>query len=63
MAQKSISQGTLKVDIGINNRPILALNVSKEAYWMRLRYSVRYFTKMIVFKEHLTSVFWSNLDS
>ena len=32
MVQKTISQGTLKTDSGINKEPILALKVSKEAY-------------------------------
>ena len=41
MAQKSISQGTLKTGFGVSNRPILALKVSNEAYWMGLRYFVR----------------------
>ena len=49
MAQKLISQGTLKSDSEINNGPILALKVSKEAYWMCLLHSVRLITKMIVF--------------
>ena len=31
MDQKSISQGTLWTDLGVNNGPILALKVSKEA--------------------------------
>ena len=48
-AQKLISQGTLKTDIGRNNRPILAMKVSKEAYWIWVRNSVRSFTKTNVF--------------
>ena len=36
MAQNSISKGTLKADFGITNLPILALKMSKEAYWIEL---------------------------
>ena len=51
MAQKLISQGTLKTDfgIGINNGPILALEMSKEAFWVWLPHYVRSFTKIIDF--------------
>jgi len=31
MAQKSTSEKTLQADCGVNNRPIFALNVLKEA--------------------------------
>ena len=34
------SQGTLKIDFGINHRPILAVKVSKEAHLTWLRHSV-----------------------
>ena len=43
MAQKSISRGAFKTDFGVNDWPILALKVSKEAYWMRLKHFVRDF--------------------
>ena len=49
MTRKSISQGTLNTDFGVNNGPILALKVSKGAYQMGLRYFVRLFIDMIGF--------------
>ena len=49
MDQKSTSQGTLKTDFGVNNKPILALKVSKEAYRMGLWQFVRVFINMITF--------------
>ena len=69
MAQKSISEGTLKTDIGINFQSILALKVSKEANGMWLWHAVRSLTKLLFKKEqwtdenHLPSVLWSTLDS
>ena len=50
MSQKSISRGR-KTNFGANNRPILALKVSKEAYWMGLRYFLGVGIKIIVFEE------------
>ena len=50
MAKNSISQGPLKTDFGVNNGPILALTVSKEAYWIGLRHFVRFFIKMMGFQ-------------
>ena len=51
MDQKSIYQGILKTDFRINNQPISALKVLKEVYWMWIRHSIRYLTKMGGFKE------------
>ena len=51
MTQKSLSQGTVKSDFGINNRPILALKVSKDAYCKGLLHFVRFFSKLLGFKE------------
>ena len=36
MTQKSISEITLKIDCEVNNRPIFAIRVSKEALGMGL---------------------------
>ena len=49
MAQKPISKAafTCKTDCGVDNRPIVAPTVSKEAYWMGLRYSDRFCSKII----------------
>ena len=38
MVQKTISQGTLKTDSGINKEPILALKVLKEACWISKKF-------------------------
>ena len=68
MAEKS--QGTVNTDFGVDNRPILDLKVSKEAYWKGLSQFVRFFlSKWSVFKEsggvenQLNSLLWSTLDS
>ena len=50
VSQKLISQATLKTDFVVNNRPIVALRLSKEAYLMMLWHFVRGFIKMIVFQ-------------
>ena len=39
--QKSISEVTLKADFGVDNRPIFAPKVSKEALWLELWYLLK----------------------
>ena len=50
MALNVISQGTLMIDLGVNNRPIFAPNVSKEALTGLLNY-LRVCFKTISFSE------------
>ena len=52
MAPQTNSQETLHTDSGVNNLPIFAPNVPKEAFWAGLRHLLREcLLKSSVFKE------------
>ena len=65
MAQKSISQGTLKTDFRVHNRPIFTPKLSKEVLNTGLRHYLTNCIKLSFFKyaaaEKVTPVLWSTL--